>query len=356
MRANKYGVGMVLLCGSVGLALSACGGAGADGVLGGRPAVCDQVAAADGPGAGTAGSHGQPQRSDGSVSISRHDGKVVASRQVDVVNDFGGASAAQVDLASVNGDVIACTRDGGGYRARVFLEARAATEAEARSALDTMVVTHTDTLTAGTLRLNTRVDFDSSSSGSGLPVCVLCDDEGDSDVTAQRSATILEGLPASASYSLSPSTTNGDAAAFGLSGSAAQLTTSNGNVALNGRWDSATLSATNGIVGVSGDYASLNASAGNGQVEALLQTARSLDATLSATNGYVEAKLARSNAGFDVQGQSANGEVRIDIAGTEAVGTQTRESAHRRSPDYASRAVQVQLTGSATNGSVDIHQ
>jgi len=353
MRANKYG--MALFCGSIGLALSACGGAGADGVLGGRPAVCDQVAAADGPGAGTAGSHGQPQRSDGNVRISSRDGQVVASKQVDVVNDFGGASSAQVDLASVNGDVIACTRDGGGYRTRVLLEARAATEAEARSALDTMVVTHTDTLTAGTLRLNTRVDFDSSSSGNGLPVCVLCDDEGDSEVTAQRSATILEGLPASARYTLTPSTTNGDAAAFGLSGSAARLTTSNGNAALDGRWDSASLSATNGIVGVSGDYASLDARAVNGLVEAALQTARSLDASLSATNGYVDAKLARSNAGFDVQGQSTNGEVRIDIAGTEPVGSDTRQSARRRSPDYASRAVQVQLNGSATNGNVNIH-
>lgn len=351
MRANKYG--MALLCGSVGLALSACGGAGAGGVLGGRPAACDQVAAADGPGAGSAGSHGQPQRSDGNVSISMRDGQFVASRQVDVVNDFGGASTAQVDLASVNGNVIACTRDGGGYRAKVLLEARATTEAEARSALDTMVVTHTDTLTAGSLRLNTRVDFNSTSSGSTLPLGLL---GGQGETTAKRTASILEGLPASASYSLSPSTTNGDAAAFGLSGSAAQLDTSNGNVALDGRWDSATLSATNGIVGVSGDYASLNASAGNGQVEASLQTARSLDATLSATNGYVEAKLARSNAGFDLQGQSTNGEVRIDVAGTDAVGTQSSQSAHRRSPDYASRAVQVQLTGSATNGNVDIHQ
>lgn len=353
---SQYGIAMTLLCGSLGLMLSACGGAGSDGVLGGRPGICNQVSAADGPGAGTAGSHGQPQRSDGEVRISQRDGQVVASRQVDVVNDFGGASAAQVDLASVNGNVIACNRDGGGYRARVLLEARANSEAEARSALDTMVVTHTDTLTAGTLRLNTRVSFDSSSSGSSLPVCVLCDDDGESEVTAQRSATIIEGLPASASYSLTPTTTNGNAAAFGLSGSAANLTTSNGNVGLEGRWDSANLSATNGIVDVSGDYASLQASAGNGQVEAALQTARSLDATLSATNGYVEAKLAKSSAGFDVQGQSANGEVRIDIAGTEAVGTQTRQSAHRRTPDYDSRGVQVQLTASATNGGVDIHQ
>ncbi|MFP5304808.1 MAG: hypothetical protein ACLGI7_03155 [Gammaproteobacteria bacterium] len=66
-------------------------------------------------------------------------------------------------------------------------------------------------------------------------------------------------------------------------------------------------------------------------------------------------QLRRSGTpGFDLSGATTNGRVSIDVDGTEAVGTQSETSAHRRTPDYDSRAVQIAVEASTTNGNVSI--
>lgn len=328
--------------------LSACGGG--DGVFATQtPGECEAIKGLAGPGTGTAGAHAQPQRSDGAVTIGSSGGMVTARRLVTIVNDFGGATQAQVDLATPNGGVIACPRSGGGYGLKLMLESRAATEADARRGLDSISVNHMDTLAANQLRLNTSVQFATLGNSGGLPGM-----GGDSS-NIQRTAAIVSGLPASASYAISPNGANGAVRVSGLNGSTADLGTSNGPVSLDGRWNTATLNTSNGIVSVSGDYASLDASTTNGLAEADLQSSRNLDAAFTTTNGSVDVKLRGSNAGFDLTARSTNGRAEISVPNTVAVGTQSSTSMHRQTSDYASRAVKAVVDARTTNGNVTIH-
>lgn len=332
------------------LLLAACGtGGNGSGVFATQqPGECNDIKGLAGPGAGSATSHAQPQRSDGAVNISTSGGMIVARKLVTIVNDFGGASVAQVGLSTPNGSVIACNRRAGGYGSKLMLEARAPTEADARRGLDSITVNHTDTLAANTLRLNTTVNFGSLSTGpGGLPVSEANN--------IQRLAAIVAGLPPAAAYAITPSGSNGDVRVSGLSGSTADLSASNGSVTLDGRWDNATLNTQNGIASVSGDYASLDVNASNGLVEAALQSSRNLDASFAASNGSVDVELAKSNAGFDLTANATNGQARIDVPNTVAVGPQSATSGHRQTSDYSSRAVRAQVSADSSNGNVDIH-
>lgn len=329
--------------------LAACGGGG-DGTFATQtPGECEAIKGLAGPGTGTAASHAQPQRSDGAVTIASSGGMVTARRLVTLVNDFGAATQAQVDLATPNGSVIACPRSGGGYGLKLMLESRAPTEADARRGLDSITVNHTDTLAANLLRLNTSVQFGSLSTTGGLPGM------GSDGSNIQRTAAIVSGLPASASYAISPNGANGAVRVSGLNGSTADLGTSNGPVSLDGRWDTATLNTNNGLLRVSGDYASLDATTSNGLAEGDLQSSRNLDASFTASNGSVDVKLRSSSAGFDLTAGTTNGRAEISVPNTVAVGTQSSTSMHRQSSDYTSRAVKAVVAARTTNGNVSLH-
>jgi hypothetical protein len=316
--------------------LSACSGA-MDGAPQQAVTACLAVQGPGVPGRGNAAGHGQPQRDDGEVSVAADGTGFRATRTVTLSNDFGGAPNADVMLTSSNGSIDACVLDGGGYRFKVRLEARGTTEAEARQTLDSMQVQHGDTLAANTLQLATRVEF--------LPRL-----PGQSQ---QRSASIVAGLPVAAAYRFRHQTTNGDVSALGFSGPQAQLGSSNGSLALDGRWDQTGLSTTNGLVAVSGDHAALDASTTNGLIDARLQTARSATARFSGTNTGIEVRLERRlDPGFDLTADTTNGRAEIRVAGTEAVGQQTPQHAQRRTPGYSGKPQQIEVRASTTNGNV----
>lgn len=98
----------------------------------------------------------------------------------------------------------------------------------------------------------------------------------------------------------------------GFSGTQAGFDSSNGFVGLDGRWDKTELTTSNGLVRVSGDHASVNAETSNGEIVASLETRRSVEASLSNSNGMVAVELRRSAApGFDLYADSSNGNVVI---------------------------------------------
>ncbi len=347
MKNNRGGWMAVAATAAGVLLLSACGGG--DGIFAGQtPSGCGASVPSGSAGAGSATAHAQPQRSDGGVEISRDGSQFVAKKLVTIANDFGAATAADVTLATQNGAVTACANSGGGYGTRVMLEARASSESEARRGLDSLTVNHTDSLAAGTLRLNTTVQF-GSLAASPLPGM-------GSSTDIQRQASLVAGLPTTASYAMTPSSSNGAVQVAGLSGTTAALSTSNGAVTLDGRWNTATLDNDNGIVSVAGDYASLEATGGNGLVEGDLSVTRNVSARFSGGNGSVDVKLRSGSAGYDLTGSTSNGSVSIEVPNTVAVGEQTRTSMRRRSSDFASRSVQATVQASTTNGGVGIHQ
>jgi hypothetical protein len=299
--------------------------------------ACEDVRADDGPGQGSADTHGVPQRSDGEIEIRQQGAEFVATRSVSIVNDFVGAAQSDVRLESFNGNVIACERDGGGYRMLVQLYGVGASEAEARRAVESLEVRHDDMLLADGLTLETRVE----STANGL----------------RHGASIHAGLPVAPDHAFDFRTANGATMAGAFHGRSAQLASANGFVILSGSWDAARLASENGNVSATGDYAELDASSSNGAVSAILLTARSLVARLSTSNGPAEVVLpAPTEAGFDLIAQAINGSASIDVEGTEPQGEQTPSAAHYRTPDYDSRAVQARVEVSTTNGDASIHQ
>ena len=104
-------------------------------------------------------------------------------------------------------------------------------------------------------------------------------------------------------------------------------------------------------VGIRNDFGG----ASNGFIEAALQVRRSLTADFETANGEIDVAV-EGSPGYDLVADTTSGTVRIDVAGTVAVGAQTATSAHRRSGDYDSRPVKAQIAASTTNGNVEIHQ
>ncbi len=327
---------------ALALLVAACGQgtSGAQARLADVGGECGEVQADDGPGAGTAGSHGQAQRSDGDVQISQEGSDVVARQLVSIANDFGGAGNGNVTLTTTNGDVLDCVRGNGGYRTNVHLEGRGSTEQEARAALASMSVAHSDMLTAGTLRLSTVVQFNNAGSTSGgisLPPIIGTGSSGGSG-NLRRSASIVAGLPSAPSYAFNDSTTNGDVIAAGFSGSDAKLSTTEGDIGLDGDWGQSTLSTS------------------DGDIAAQLHTSQSGSHNVSTTNGDIDVALAISGTpGFDLSASTTNGAANIDVAGTDPVGEQTATSAHRQSPGYSGSAVKISVGADSTNGDVTIH-
>lgn len=301
---------------------------------------------------GSAASHGQPRRSDGAVEVSRDEQGFRARRSVQLSNDFGGAAQAEVEFSSINGSVISCAGGQGGYGIQVLLEARAATEQEAREALASMVVNHQDVLAGSLLKLATQIEFRETESGQNLPLPVSTGAAS----PVRRSASLIAALPPAPSYVFNHRTTNGVIEASGFSGTAAALGSTNGSVALDGRWSQATLDTTNGSVFVSGDFAAITGDTTNGPVFAQLATVRSVDATFNATNSSIDIELAASGApGFDLRADTTNGRAHIAVAGAQPIGEQRGNSAHHMTPDYAGRAIKVNVQARASNGDVGIH-
>lgn len=325
MNSSKLLIRGMLLAASFGL-LAACDGLpGAIGAANVVNKAAEQCAALDGgtvPGAGSADSHGMPQRDEGMVQTQPDGSGFSASRTVSIANDFGGAGAAQVALTTGNGNVQSCVVDGGGYRIVVMLEGHGPTAEAARAALDAIKVKHADMLDNGTLALNTQVEFG-----------------GQNDTSVQSRATIVAGLPRAASYTFDHNSNNGNVAAQGFSGDSAKLNTGNGNVMLDGGWGQVMLTGS------------------NGNVAAMLDTARSLSATGTTGNGMVDVQLRRTGTpGYDLSASVGNGTARIDVAGTDPVGEQSMTSAHRRSADYDSNPIKVNVAASSGNGNAMIHE
>lgn len=335
----------------VALGLAACTGSDGDNLYdGGGNATdgCGEVTGS-GPGSGSASAHADASRSESEVEITQENSKFVASRIVTLSNDFGGAAQADVTVDTGNGNVGTCRRDGG-YVFKVYAYARGASEQEARDNLDRVSVSHSDTLAAGTLTLDTSATL-TAIDDPGLPVPL----PGTGTDNVEWGATVLAGLPASADYTFDLGTSNGVVEATGFSGSSATLDSSNGEVALDGRWDEATLDTSNGYVVVDGDFGGLDASTSNGGIVADLDSRRSADVTLDTSNGEIDVHLRASGAaGYDLSGDATNGEVEISVAGTQPVGTQTDESKHYQTPDYDSRAVQISVQADTSNGGVSI--
>lgn len=301
------------------------------------------TACGGGGGGGGGGAIGTPRsftRDDGAVTVLPSlSGGFTATRVVTVSNDDGAAAAAVVTLLNQIGDITAAPSSSG-YQIQVTLRADAPSEQQARDALATMTVVHSDSLGGETLYLTNEVRFAQYSQDN-----------------VSRVAAVAASLPPALAYRLFERTGVGSAASSGLDGRYAQLHASTGGVTLSGAWDTALLDSDVGSVTASGDFASLQASSSIGSVTATLSGTRNTQAWLDSSNGDIDVTVTRTlDSGFDLEGTTEVGTVLIVVAGTDPVGTQTGEHGHYRSANYASSTPQVRVVGRTFIGDVTLHE
>lgn len=308
------------------LGMSACGGGGGSGSGGGINA--------------RGGTERAYTRNDGAVTSTLNplNSNYTATRTVTISNDDAGATRGVVALAA-GGASITSSPNASGYQIQVTLTVTAPSDAQARQELAAMGVAHRDGVAPGVLYLDTQID-----TGTNPPNGV------------NRNATATAMLPQALSYELAQSAGGGSVTSSGLHGTRAEFYAGGGNVTLGGTWDSAVADTGGGSVTVTADVARLAASAGGGSVTATLPSTRDTEATLDTGGGAIDVSVSHAGNGvFDAEATTGGGATTIAIVGTSAVGVQTANHKHYRSPNFESGSPKIRVAGRAGGGSVTIH-
>lgn len=289
-----------------------------------------------GEGAGTPASHGNHDRSESAVTVSRNsNGDYIAKKTVTLTNDFGGAANADVELTTRTGGVQFKAGEGGGYEIVASLEARAATEQLARQNLALLKVVHSDRLGAGRLSLDTEVQFPNN--------------------VNNLVGGLVAKLPASPSYRLTGLTNTGGAQASGLGGSLVSLSTDTGGVDVAGAFNTATLQADTGGIRINGVYNVVKATTDTGGINARIESSQTGSITLDSDTGGIDLRLlGPAGVGYDVQAEADTGGVSIAIGPTTDVGTQSRDHKHVRSAGFDEASIQVTVVATTSTGGVSV--
>lgn len=295
-------------------------------------------APAEGPNAGTAEDHGRPQRTEGAVTVQRENGRSVARQTITLTNDFGGASQASVSLDTGAGGVTTRAWSEGGYRTVVLLEARAATDAEARSWLERLAVTHSDRLSGGSLALETAVDFpDGPHNGVNL------------------AGTITATLPEEPSYAIELDAGSGGAVSTGLNGRSISADTGSGGVSIEGAFGRIEVDTGSGGIDLDATANSVVASAGSGGISARLRAGDGGLWAFDAGSGGVDVDIVRgSGDAFEVEADVGSGDLQVSLSDGEAVGRQTDDHAHARSAGFDEAEIQVRIVADTGSGGISI--
>lgn len=310
------------------VSLSACdGGGGSGGASGGvsRDAAVDEGEVTVVQGTEIVG------------GISVPDGSYTARQVITISNNDGGATSANVALTTAVGDIEA-SGSSDGYVVTVTLEAKRDNEADARAALASMHVEHSDKLGDGVLSLAAEVVFGNNPNN--------------------QSGTIVAQLPTALAYALKPSSNSGDLSINDLHGSSLEADTDNGGVTATGVWSGASLTSDNGDLSFSGDSGDLFADTSNGTVTVVLACKQDADVSLMTANGTIDAQVDSTVAGvgFDLLADTDLGTASVDVAGTDPVGAQSETHAHYRSTSYSSAPIQVNLDAQSSTGDVTVHE
>lgn len=299
-------------------------------VAGDAPAAIPSGAPPSGEQAGTTASHAQPTRVESAVTVTNNGGSWVARKTVTLRNDFGGASAADVTLITDTGGVDASDWSQGGYDIVASLSGSGQTEAEARSNLGKMKVSHTDSLSNGRLTLRTEI---TGPGGGGLKA----------------------RLPTQPSYRLTLEADTGGVSTEGLGGSVLTMTTDTGGVDATGAFNTATLRTDTGGIDVEGTYNTLRATADTGGIDARVKASASGTYTFEVDTGGIDVVLTGgSNHGYDVEASTNTGGIDLDIDDASDVGTQSRTHKHVKSDGYDGKAIRLKITAETGTGGVDV--
>ncbi|MEA3165889.1 MAG: hypothetical protein QOJ26_758 [Thermoplasmata archaeon] len=308
------------------------------GCIGGtaNPQDPSSAAAPQGAQAGSPSDHGSPERDETAVTATRQGSTWIVRQTITLSNDFGGASHSDITLDTLNGDVTMAAGGNGGYEVVANLFGQGNTEAQARDALDKLRYTDVDSLDGSTLTLTVQV----KSTVQQLP-------QGES-----HGASFSAKLPPQPSHGLSADSSNGKLTVTGLHGGSVALDSSNGDLTVSGVFAKVVADTSNGAIGLSGTFNAITADTSNGAITATVRSTASGALRFSSSNADIRVTLeAGSDRGFDVSGDTSNGEVTIDLGDAQA---SDEDDASARSDGYAGKAIKLDVDADTSNADITI--
>jgi hypothetical protein len=337
--------------------------------------------------AGAPGPHGEPVREDGSVESGMASLQVPgawARRTVTLTNGFDGAAKATVQAALSAGGIQVQPGDGDGYRIEILLEARGATEQQARDNLARFVVDHVDTMEAGGLQLSTVVRQEPAP--QVVPGLTL-------GLGSGGWATMLVVLPAGPAYDLAVETASGDISVHDLRGPAFTLASSSGDLDVAGlnagvlvlgtssgevslaqvqarqatvdtlsgditgqelRIPTLVASTSSGSVVLQGAFDTLDLDSSSGSLEVEAAPMASGAYRFSTSSGHIHAQLRESGPrAYRVAAETSSGSVDVRLAGSQSQ-SEDGDRVQVQSPGYDQARIQTVLEASTSSGDITI--
>lgn len=305
--------------------------------------------------AGTAQAHGEPDRVESDVETGGNPllfPGAYARKTVTITNDFGGASLGVLAIGISAGTIAVVPGNGPGYELVAVLTAHAATEQEARTALDRITLSHEDILQPDGLHLTTGVRYEPAP--MPVPFIVL---GGGTWTEAQLTFTV----PAGPAYDLWAYASSGDILVEGLRGPSFRLDTSSGAITATGL-NAGTLEASassggihveqvqaahvklsassgdltahqlvadileadasSGDIEATGRFGDLDVSASSGNIVLEAEPLRSGHYALDASSGSLDVRVALPlGVGYDVTAETSSGTITIDLPNAEVLET-----------------------------------
>lgn len=338
--------------------------------------------------AGEAGSHGSPQRDDGTVESGMETPLQIPSawarRTVTVSNDFGGADLGTVFAGVSAGSITVLPGEGSDYTLEATIEARGMTEQEARDAIDRVELTHDDVLEPDGLHLTTVVK--ERPAQQLVPFVQI-------GYGSWATVDLVLTLPAGPAYDLTADTSFGEVDVSGLRGPSFLLTSSAGSIlaqelnagllaieassgdvglttvragSLEADLSSGTLSGSELLVGkaildvssgdidLQGVFDTLEADAGSGSIDIEAYALTSGVYDLSASSGDIDLTLLTSpTRAYHVTADAGSGEVEVDLKDADTLDEED-DHAEVVSNGFEEAAIKTVVEAATGSGSVEV--
>ncbi|UCD43995.1 MAG: DUF4097 family beta strand repeat protein [Candidatus Bathyarchaeota archaeon] len=253
--------------------------------------------------------------------------------------NFSGQATAQdilFEVENVNGGLEVETWSRDEYDLNITVKARGTSQSDAESAFEKVDVTLDESTVGGRLELVLTVNVPR--------------------LTWRRvTVSMVLTLPSDAIIDLDVTTVNGGLSAAQLSGGDIRLTTTNGDIVLDHvNANSVRGSTTNGRVTGTVGVEEMTASTVNGAIDLTIPPTRDGSYDLGATNGNVDVELDRiPDVGYSLIGRTTNGRVTFDVSGLD-YDVDTSRHKEAETSGYSTKAIQIQIKASTTNGAVYI--
>lgn len=321
--------------------------------------------------------HGKPQISESETKTSLEGiPNFVATKTVTITNDMSGFGTCFLTLKGVNGQVAVSSWDKSGYSFSVTLKGYGSTPTEAKQNLNDLYVESTDEVSGDALVLKamgaTRSDWNKKSASIAAhvpasPVYWLYAQTSNAQMEIEGiKGSVIECATSNGQISISgvsaekisAATSNGQISLVDVSAGTASLSTSNGQITFS-RFSSETVSAATSNGKISGDikasFATLRTS--NARIDVSVESSGSGRCDLSTSNSDITLKVKNGeDYGYDVSGDTTNGEVTISLSNTEPVGEQSKESKHVRTKNYESKKIRIEADLDTTNGDIEVSE